>query len=199
MAGLGRRPMVLALAAALLLGCAGRVALRSGVSPPYGAELGAVVRAALALGGPWLACAWLLGAVTRSWRVPSLALGLGVAAWYALTVAGSGGRAVAYAVPVGAAWTVVALGAGAAFGLAGVRRHVAVLAGALAGEALLLAGEWTGRAEQAVLTVELAVAGAVLLVLGRRRWWVVVPVALLFAVAEGSVRDALRIAGWMGP
>ena len=96
MAGLGRRPALLALAAALLLGCAGRVALRSGVSVPHGAELGAVVRAALALGGPWLASAWVLGAVTRSWRVPAVALGLGVGAWYGLTVAlGLGGRAVA--------------------------------------------------------------------------------------------------------
>src|SRR4051794_26737847 len=111
MAGLGRRhPALLALTAALLLGCAGRVLLRSGVSVPHGAEVGAVVRAALALGGPWLACAWVIGAVTRSWWVSALALGLGVGAWYGLTVAASG--AVAYAVPVGIAWAVVALAAG---------------------------------------------------------------------------------------
>src|SRR3954468_23409440 len=196
MAGLGRRhPALLALAAALVLGCAGRVLLRSGVSVPHGAELGAVARAALALGGPWLACAWAIGAVTASWRVAAVALALGVAAWYALTVAGSGGRAVAYAVPVGVAWSVVALGAGAAFGFAGARRNAAVLAGALAGEALLLAGEWTGRAAQAVLSAELAVAGAVLVVLGRRRWWIALPVAIVFALAEGSVRDTLRLAG----
>src|SRR3954469_25512776 len=124
MAGLCRaHPALLALTAALLLGCAGRVLLRSGVSVPHGAEVGAVVRAALALGGPWLACAWVLGAVTRSWRVPACALALGVGAWYALTVAASGGQAVGYAVPVGVAWALVALAAGALFGLAGARRN----------------------------------------------------------------------------
>src|SRR4051812_17494399 len=97
MAGLARRPALLALAAALLLGCAGRVLLRSGVSVPHGAELGAVVRAALALGGPWLACACAVGAVTGSWRAPAVALALGVGAWYALTVVTSDGRAFAYA------------------------------------------------------------------------------------------------------
>jgi hypothetical protein len=81
---------------------------------------------------------------------------------------------------------------------------IAALAGALAGEALLLAGQWSGRAAALVLTTELSV-GLGLLGAARRR----APLALtllVFAVAavafagiEDGVRDTLRLAGWAGP
>jgi hypothetical protein len=81
---------------------------------------------------------------------------------------------------------------------------IAVLAGALAGEALLLMSEWTGRAAGAVLATELATA-VIIVVLARKR----VPLALtlgLFVVAavafgqaEATVREALRLVGWGGP
>jgi hypothetical protein len=117
-------------------------------------------------------------------------------------------------VPVAAAWAVVALGAGALFGFAGAAWReggpgvraaaIAALAGALAGEALLLAGEWAGRAADLVLGVELAV-GLGLLAAARRRAPLGVTLAvfgvaaLAFAGLEDGVRDTLRLAGWGGP
>ena len=49
---------------------------------------------------------------------PAGTLALGTAAWYLLTVAAGGRAAMAYAVPVAAAWAGVALAAGALFGVA---------------------------------------------------------------------------------
>jgi Family of unknown function (DUF6518) len=213
-----RRVALLALGAALALGLAGRIAVHAGGHLPHGEALAALGAAAVALGGPWLAAAWSIGALAGSRARGALgggaALGLGTAAWYLLTVAAGGRAAVAYAVPVAAAWAAVALGAGALFGLAGAawrdggRRvraaAIAALAGALAGEALLLAGQWSGRAAALVLTTELSV-GIGLLVAARGR----APLALtllVFAVAavafagiEDGVRDTLRLAGWAGP
>ena len=143
------------------------------------------------------------------------ALALGTAAWYLLTVAAGGRAAVAYAVPVAAAWAAVALGRGRALRpgrrqLARRRRRacaprpIAALAGALAGEALLLAGEWAGRAAAVVLAVELAVGprapgrrpppGA-----ARAHAAVFAVAAVAFAGIEDGVRDTLRLAGWAGP
>jgi uncharacterized protein DUF6518 len=117
-------------------------------------------------------------------------------------------------VPVAAAWAGVALAAGALFGLAGASWRdgkprvraatVAMLAGALAGEALLLAGEWAGRAAAVVLAVELA-SGLGLLAAARRRTPVLLTLAVFavaavaFAGIEDGVRDTLRLAGWAGP
>src|SRR3954471_14236970 len=218
MTRLGLRPVILALGAALALGVLGRVALHAGgeIGLPYAGALGAGGRAVVALGAPWLVVAWALGAAARPRRVGALAggiaLGLGTVAWYALTVAAAGARALPYAWPVAPAWALVAVAAGALLGLAGAAWHtggrlvravaVALPAGALAGEALLLAGEWSGRAAQAVLALELGVALAVVGV-AARRGPAVVPLALACAVAmalgEGAVRDALRLAGWEGP
>ena len=166
-----RRLALLALGAALGLGLAGRVAVHAGGHLPHGDALAALGRAAVALGGPWLAVAWSIGALAGSRARGALgggaALALGTAAWYLLTVAAGGRAAVAYAVPVAAAWAGVALGAGALFGLAGAAWRdggprvraaaIAALAGALAGEALLLAGQWSGRAAAVVLAAELGV------------------------------------------
>jgi hypothetical protein len=144
------------------------------------------------------------------------ALVLGTGAWYLLSIvaAASGWAAVSYAVPLAAAWGLVSLGAGALFGFAGgVWRDgnraargasVALLAGALAGEALLLMTTWSGRAADLVLAAELA-AGVGVLVLARKRVPLGVTLALfvvatvVVAQSEGIVRDALRLAGWAGP
>ena len=214
------RPVLLALVAAAGLGVAGRIAVRAGATLPHGAAIEAVGHTLVALGAPWLAVAWGVGAMAGSRRLGAAggaaALVLGTGAWYLLSIvaAASGWAAVSYAVPVAAAWGVVSLGAGALFGFAGgVWRDgdraaraasVALLAGALAGEALLLMRTWSGRAADLVLAVELA-AGVAVLLLARKRVPLGVTLAL-FAVAtvavaqsEGIVRDALRLAGWAGP
>jgi hypothetical protein len=211
-----RRLTLLALGVALGLGVAGRVAIHAGGHLPHGEALAALGRALVALGGPWLAAAWTIGALAGSRARGALgggaALALGTGAWYLLTVA-AGGRA-ADAVPVAAAWAAVALAAGALFGLAGASWRdgqprvraaaVAMLAGALAGEALLLAGEWAGRAAAVVLAVELA-SGLGLLAAARRRTPLLLTLAVFavaavsFAGIEDAVRDTLRLAGWAGP
>jgi hypothetical protein len=213
-----RRLALLALGVALGLGVAGRVAIHAGGHLPHGEALAALGGAVVALGGPWLAAAWTIGALAGSRGRGALgggaALALGTAAWYLLTVAAGGRAAIAYAVPVAAAWAAVALAAGALFGLAGASWRdgsprvraaaVAMLAGALAGEAVLLAGQWAGRAAAVVLAVELA-SGHGLLAAARRRTPLLVTLAVFavaavaFAGIEDGVRDTLRLAGWAGP
>jgi hypothetical protein len=208
--------LLLALAAALCLGVAGRIAVHAGARLPHGGdEIQALGRAAVALGGPWLAVAWAVGTLAGSPRRAALSGGAGLAlgtfCWYALSTVG-GGPAEDYA-RVASAWAVVALAAGAAFGWAGAvyarggrlwrTAALALVAGTLAGEALLLFGEWSSRAGRAALAVELAAAAAVLAIGARRT----VPllalvlaalVAVFVAGAEDAVRDTLRLAGWRG-
>jgi hypothetical protein len=212
------RVAIVALVAAVGLGLAGRVAIYAADRLPHADALVAASRVAVALGGPWLAVAWAIGVLARGRGRGALfggaALASGTAAWYLLTVYADGRAAVDYALSVSAAWLPVACGAGALFGFAGgVWRDgapreraasIAVLAGALAGEALLLAGQWHVRAAQLVLSLELASALA-LLVLARRRAPVAVALAV-FAVAavvcagaEQGVRHVLGLAGWNGP
>jgi hypothetical protein len=212
------RAALIVLGAALALGWSARVAAHAGAYLPHGGALSSLVRHAAGLGAPWLAVAWLVGTLAstraRGAAGAAAALGLGTAAWYFLTVLTGGRAGAAYAVPVATRWVVVALAAGAIFGLMGATwrdggrvaraASVATLAGALAGEALLLAGEWSGRAAQLVLTAELAVSVA-LLIAARRRAPLLLAVALFavagiaFAGIEDAVRDTLRMAGWMGP
>jgi hypothetical protein len=214
------RPLLLAVVAALGLGFAGRIAVRAGADLPHGQAIAAVGHTAVALGAPWLAVAWIVGAMAGSRRRGALggaaALVLGTGGWYLLTVvaAASGWAAAHYAVPVAAAWGLVALGAGAFFGFAGATWRdgapaaraaaVAVLSGALAGEALLLMRAWPGRAAAFVLAAELA-AGLGVLALARRRAPLLLTLLLaaaatvLVAGSEGVVRHALRLAGWAGP
>jgi hypothetical protein len=210
------RLAALALVAALGLGFAGRVAVHEGGRLPHGDALVALGRAAVALGAPWLAAAWAIGVMagsrSRGARAGGAALALGTAAWYALTVVANGH--VHYALPVAAAWLPLALAAGALFGFAGGAWSdgaprarsvsVAALAGCLAGEALLLAGDWPGRAAQLVLGLELGAAIG-LLALARRRAPPAVTLAvfalaaLACAGAEAGVRDVAELAGWNGP
>jgi hypothetical protein len=220
---MGPRPVsnrlaALALAVALALGFAGRVAVHESHRLPHGDELVSLGRAAVALGAPWLAAAWAIGVLSgsrsRGARAGGAALALGTAAWYLLTVATKGASGVSYALPVAAAWVPVALVAGALFGFAGgtwsdgaPRERavsIAALAGCLAGEALLLVGEWSGRAAELVLGLELAAAVG-LLAHARRHAPLAVTLtvfglaALACAAAEAGVREALLLAGWNGP
>ncbi len=212
------RVPAVALGAALALGFAGRVAVHAADRLPHGELLVPTGRAAVALGGPWLAAAWAIGALTRSRRRGAIfggaALGVGTAAWYVLTVVADGRAALDYALPVAGAWMPVALGAGALFGFAGAAwsdgtpreraASVAALAGALAGEALLLAGQWSGRAAERVLSVEFATAiGLLLLARRRANLSLTLAVFALAAVAcagaEDGVRHVLHLVGWNGP
>ena len=124
----------------------------------------------------------------------------------------AGGPAEDYA-RLAVVWAVVALVAGAVFGLGGAAyarggrlartAALALVAGTLAGEALLLATEWTNRAGRAALAAELFAAGAVL-ALGFRRTAPLLALLLAAIVAVGvagledAVRDTLRMAGWRG-
>jgi hypothetical protein len=208
---------LLALGAALTLGLAGRIAVHAGAYLPHGDELAALGRATVALGAPWLAVAWavgmLAGSPVRAALSGGAGLALGTFAWYALSAAANGRPMADYAV-VATAWAAVALAGGALFALAGAayrgRRRIArtaalaVLAGTLAGEALLLAAEWSGRAGRAALALELC-AALVVLGLGARRTAPLLALALAALVAigvagtEDAVRDALWLAGWRGP
>ena len=213
-----RRLGVVALGAALALGLAGRVAVRAGSELPHGYALSALGHAVIALGAPWLVVAWAIGAAadtrTRGAIGGALTLALGTGGWYLLTVVHGGPATVHYAAPMTIAWGAVALVAGALFGLAGsawrngrLRARavaIAMVAGAMAGESLLLMREWTGRAAGAVLAAELA-AAVIVLVLARKRVPVALTVGLFalatlgFAEAEATVRDTLRLVGWAGP
>jgi hypothetical protein len=183
-----RRVALLALGAALALGLAGRIAARAGAHLPHGNALAALGDAAVALGGPWLAAAWSIGALAgtrvRGALGGAAALALGTAAWYLLSLAAGGRAVVAYAVPVAAAWAVVALGAGALFGLAGAA--------------------WRDGGRRVRAATELAV-GLGLLLAARRRAPLVLTLAVFavaavtFAGVEDGVRDTLRLAGWDGP
>jgi hypothetical protein len=208
---------VLALAAALGLGLAGRAAVHAGAHLPHGDELAALGDAAVALGAPWLAVAWAVGTLAGSPARAALSggagLALGTLAWYGLSAAANGRPAGDYAT-VASAWAALALGAGALFAVAGAAYRsggrvvrtaaLALVAGTLAGEALLLASEWSSRAGRGAVAVELGAAFAVL-ALAARRTAPLLALALAALVAVGvagvedAVRDALRLAGWRGP
>lgn len=76
------------------------------------------------------------------------------------------------------------------------------LAGALIGEALLLQGVWPQLWAQRVLALELAsgILIAFTLSKGRRLASLILSAAAagVFALAESTVRDTLRAAGWAG-
>ncbi|HEY8582332.1 MAG TPA: DUF6518 family protein [Capillimicrobium sp.] len=222
----GPHPFALALivvVAAVLIGTAGRLAGGTqllDLAGPLAEPAGKLRPWAVALGAPWLAVAWAIGALARR-PAPAVAAGAlvlagGTWAWYALTVWTLGRRGLAYAMPVALWWTVAAVAAGAAFGLAGALWRsspvgwaralgVAVLAGALIGEAMLLQFLWDGRAARVVLTAEV-LAGVLAPALLLRRARDLLPLALVLtaviavaaAGAEHVVREALRDVGWGG-
>jgi Family of unknown function (DUF6518) len=214
----GYRLALLTLAAAVALGVGGRGLVRVGWELPRGEDLATAGSTAKALGAPWLAAAWGLGALAGSRMRAALAgaaaLVLGTVCWYLVSLALSGPSAVAYVVPVSLAWSLVAGAAGAAFGLVGALWRggdalarsvsIALLAGAFAGEAVLLSAEWTGRVATLVLGLELLAAAAALTLAWRRvpimlTLGLFVSAAVAMAGAEDAARDTVRLVGWSGP
>jgi hypothetical protein len=197
------------LAAAVLVGVAGQV----GDAAP------GVPGRATALGAPWLVAAFAAGALLRRPTAATLGgavlLSGGTLSYYAVKLALTGHVRALETGTIAVGWAAAAAVAGAAMGAlgalwrdAGQRRGAALLAAvpaaALAGEALLLAGEWRSRTALAVLTAELALAACLLPACAWRR--ASLPAAALaagalalgFAATEGEVRSAMRAIGWQG-
>jgi hypothetical protein len=169
-----------------------------------------------ALGVPWLATAFVVGALVRGRRRAPIAaaatLVFAVITYYLVMRLTAGHTTTGYVLRVGAAWSVAAAAAGAGFGALGAawraraRRETlatAAISGAFAGEALLLLDTWHSRAAQTVLAWELVVGMALPFVLSRRRRLaralaLTAAVALALAGAEAGVREAMRSAGWAG-
>jgi hypothetical protein len=214
---------LLTVVAAIALGVAGRYAGAAGLLAHAGplaepaAKLGPW---AIALGAPWLAVAWVLGAVARHPLLGALAGAValvgGTGAWYAFTVWQVGRGALDYALPVAFGWSLASIAAGVVFGGAGALWRSAerdslralgasILAGSFIGEAIELATIWDGRAARAVLAVEFLL-GLALVVLLLIRWpralllgiVFTAVIALIAAGAEHEVRHALRHVGWGG-
>ncbi|HEX8206931.1 MAG TPA: hypothetical protein VF587_12800 [Solirubrobacteraceae bacterium] len=170
-----------------------------------------------ALGVPLLAACWAAGALAGRPLAGAVSgavlLSTSTAAYYVLHVHHFG--AERRLIPVIVGWGAASLAAGAIFGLAGgawraaseavaVRiGSVALLAGALAGEAILLASEWPARVAP-LLYAELLAAAALPILFVRP--WRALPVALavtaaaalVLGAAEHEVRETLRLAGWRG-
>lgn len=214
----GYRLVLLTFGAALALGVGGRLLVRVGWELPRGEDLATAGSTAKALGAPWLAAAWGLGALAgsrlRGALAGAAALVLGTMCWYFVSLALAGPSAVDYVAPVSMAWSLVAGVAGAAFGLVGAlwrggdavgrAASIALLAGALAGEAVLLSREWTGQVASLVLGLEL-LAATTALMLARRRAPIMLTLGLFLiaavamAGAEDAARDTVRLVGWSGP
>ena len=199
-----------------------RVALTVLAAIPAGLALGVVTQSVDhvdrafrwigALGAPWLVLAFALGALARGRTAGAaggaVALVTATGTWYALHVAGAGTGRVA---PVAVAWALAAIACGSVFGFAGAHWRaghaapVALLAGALAGEALVLAGEWPSHVARTLLAAQLAFAAVVpfLLTRERRALPVVLALTLVATVALGAaaeeLRELARAAGWNGP
>ena len=167
-----------------------------------------------AIAAGWLLGAFVVGALAGSGLRAALAgaatIVTGVATYYVLFHFVSGSLGLRYSVVVGFAWSTVGIGIGAVLGWAGDawrRRHaqaigVALLSGALAGEAILLLGEWENRAARIVLACELVLGAMLPFLLARRKLARTVAlsaaVAVAVVVAETAIREAMRAAGWAG-
>jgi hypothetical protein len=163
------------------------------------------------LGVPWLLVAFAVGALARG-RVAGAAGGatalvVATGAWYSLHVVA---RESLQVIPVALTWAVAAVACGAVFGFLGAHWRaghvapVALLAGAFAGEALVLAAEWPRHVAATVLAAELAVAAVLPFLLTRPARAIPLVVALTAAatvamgVATEEVRAMARAAGWRG-
>ena len=162
-----------------------------------------------AIAAGWLVGAFAVGALAGDGRRAALAgagtMVVGVATYYALFHPMRGLLLV-----VIAGWSVIGIGVGAVLGWAGDawrRRHaqavgVALLAGAMAGEAILLLGHWHEHAARLVLAAELAAGAALPYLLARPKLAKAVPLTAAVAVAvvavEPAIREGMRAAGWSG-
>jgi hypothetical protein len=169
------------------------------------------------LGAPWFVAAFAAGALARDRAQGALAGGLaivaGTAGYYAVSLLDWGPRGHHYVAVMVVAWSFAGAGAGALFGWAGAvwRRKrssggglpaVALVSGALVGEALLLHRVWASPWAERVLGVELLAGLAIALVLSARHriaGLVLTGVAACsFAAAEQVARETLRAVGWVG-
>ena len=162
------------------------------------------------LGVPWLLVAFCVGALARRRRAGAVggavALVVATLTWYGLYAAATG-RGVA---PIVVVWAAFAVLCGGVFGIAGAHWRaghaapVALLAGAFAGEALVLATEWPRHVAGTVLLAELAVAAVLPFVLTRPLRAIPLVLALtavatiVMGAATDEVRDVARAAGWRG-
>jgi uncharacterized protein DUF6518 len=203
-----RRVVVAALAAiplGVVLGLAGQ----------EGEEVVQQLKWVFALGTPWLVVCWAAGAMAGTRLAGavagSVALTVATGTYYGLMI-GHGHRSLAGAFIV-IGWGAASVAAGGLFGFAGGAWRggsaparvaaVVLLAGAMAGEAVLLAGEWPQRVTP-LLEAELAAAAATPFLLVRP--WRALPLALvliaaaalLLAATEDQVRQTMRYAGWSG-
>jgi hypothetical protein len=202
-----------------------RAAIAALLALPPGALLGLVSQEAdallphgrwiAALGVPLLAVCWAAGALAREPLAAAVAGAVTMTAatgvYYVLHFHHFGAQL--RMIPVVAGWGAASLACGAIFGAGGaawrsadVRARVAgvaLLAGALAGEALVLAREWPERVSP-LLEAELLAAAALPFLLVRP--WRALPVALVLTAAaalvlgaaEHEVRETMRHAGWRG-
>ena len=167
-----------------------------------------------AIAAGWLVGAFVVGALAGSGLRAALAGALtiveGLGTYYVLFHFVSGSVGLRYGVVVGVAWSIVGVAIGSVLGWAGDawrRKHaqaigVALLAGALVGEAALLLGEWQNRAARVVLVCELVLGAALPYLLARPKLTrtIALTCAVAFAVVllEESVRGVMRMAGWAG-
>ena len=196
----------MALLAGIALGVAGRLSDYLG---PGAALL-------FALGGPWFIVAFAVGATARRPVTGAIgggvALVVSVAVYYALMLAVERRTGRGYAMSMTILWGAAAVPCGLLFGAAGAlwrdRREdlraagLALLGGALAGEALLLLARGGPNSGGWVLPCELL--GGIALVLAASRTAPRLPVtigttaAAFSASAGGALRLLMRARGWGG-
>jgi hypothetical protein len=188
-----------------------------GVAAQVGDVVPGVPTRATALGAPWLVAAFGLGATLRRTAAGAaggaVLLSGGTLTYYFVGLALTGSSRALSIGLIALGWAGAAAVAGAAMGALGAAWReaarlpalaAAVPAAALAGEAILLAGEWQSRTAMAVLVAELALAAAILPACARRR--ASLPAAALaalllavaFAAGEAELRSAMRAVGWQG-
>jgi hypothetical protein len=208
------------LRTALLAGLVLLATVALGVAAQVGDAAPGIPSKATALGAPWLLAGFALGAL---WRRPlagalagAVALSGATLVYYVVQLALVGHVRALDAGVIAIGWTAAAAAAGTAMGALGsiwrgsagspvVRTLVAAVpAAALAGEAMLLAGEWRGRAAMALIAAEIALAAALLPACAWRRASLAGSalaaslLAVAFALGEDEVREAMRTVGWRG-
>lgn len=194
----------LAVAAGAALGVVGRAS-------DY---LGPEARLLFALGAPWFVVAFAVGAALRKPFVGAfagaLALAVSVGVYYAVMLTLERRTGHGYAASMTVLWGAASVPCGLVFGALGAaavtgdRRGVALalLGGALAGEALLFLGVGGGGDARLVFAGELAVGMAMVLAASRPPKPQLVALGAAAAVAaasaDGLLRAVMRMRGWGG-